>query len=274
MTLRPLVTRAFDQAVVSASSLFEDFALDIELSEVEVRLVPVKEIRRAIVTGHYSGVMPDATQEAFAAYWNEVVIAAVAYGPGGNSRTFGAVIEGFDSSNARELIRLWVHPDAPKNTASFVVSKSLKMLPKQVGLVVSFADSGQGHAGYVYQSLNFYYCGMSGEGVRYVDSSGVEVTARLANVYRMRNPEKFAGMSLTEIRNCLGWTAVKSHAKHRYCIGVGKLKKSVSRELQAKALPYPKGATIESAGQKRITPDPRTDNSTIGRSQFTAEDRQ
>jgi hypothetical protein len=31
---------------------------------------------------------------------------------------------------------------------------------------------------------------------------------------------------------------------------------------------------IESAGQKRITPDPRTDNSTIGRSQFTAEDRQ
>jgi len=235
------VTRAFDQAVMSSPSLFDDLELNISLDEIEVRLVPVKEIRRAIVSGHYSGVMPDATQEAFAAYWNEVVVAAVAYGPGGNSKTFNAVVEGFDSSNARELIRLWVHPDAPKNTASFVVSRSLKMLPEQVGLVVSFADSGQGHAGYVYQSLNFYYCGMSGEGVRYLDGSGVEVTARLANVYRMRNPDKFGEMSLTEIRNALGWTPIKSHSKHRYCIGVGKSKKAVSRQLSVKALPYPKG---------------------------------
>lgn len=121
------MTRAFDQAVIQTPSLFDDLKLDIKLEEIEVRLVPVREIRRAIVSGHYSGVMPDATQEAFAGYWNEIVVAAVAYGPGGNSKTFGAVVEGFDSSNARELIRLWVHPDAPKNTASFVVSRSLNV---------------------------------------------------------------------------------------------------------------------------------------------------
>jgi hypothetical protein len=214
--------------------------LAIQLDELEVRRVPVKEIRRAIVTGHYSGVMPDATQDAFAAYWNEVVVAAVAYGPGGNSKTFGAVILGFDSSNARELIRLWVHPDAPKNTASFTVARSLKMLPDEVGLVVSFADSGQGHAGYVYQALNFYYLGMSSEGVRYVDASGVEVTARLANIYRMRNPDKFEGMSLGQIRDELGWSPVKSHAKHRYCIGAGPQKRKVNRLLSEKAQPFPK----------------------------------
>lgn len=239
------MTRAFDQAVLATPSLFDDLKLDIRLDEIEVRLVPVREIRRAIVSGHYSGVMPDATQEAFAGYWNEIVVAAVAYGPGGNSKTFGAVVEGYDSSNARELIRLWVHSDAPKNTASYVVSRSLKMLPSQVGLVVSFADSGQGHAGYVYQSLNFYYCGMSNEGVRYVDSSGVEVTARLANVYRMRNPERFDGMSLSQIRDELGWTAVKSHAKHRYCLGVGLQAKAVNRVLKSKSLPYPKGSKID-----------------------------
>lgn len=239
------MTRAFDQAVASSPSLFDELPLAIKLDEVEVRQVPVKEIRRAIVMGHYSGVMPDATQEAFAGYWNEVVVAAVAYGPGGNSKTFGAVLEGYDSSNARELIRLWVHPDAPKNTASYVVSRSLKMLPKQVGLVVSFADSGQGHEGYVYQALNFFYCGMSNEGIRYVDSSGVEVTARLANVYRNRNPERFGGMSLSEIRDELGWVAVKSHAKHRYCLGVGHKAKEVNRALRSKSLPYPKSSKIE-----------------------------
>lgn len=234
------MTRAFDNSVLQNPSLFDDLTLDIKIEELEVRLVPVREIRRAIVTGHYSAVMPDATQEAFAAYWNEVVVAAVAYGPGGNSKTFGAVIPGFDSSNARELIRLWVHPDAPKNTASYVVAKSLRLLPDKVGLVVSFADSGQGHAGYVYQALNFYYCGMSGEGVRYTDKSGVEVTARLANVYKMRNPDKFADKSLNEIRSELGWTAVKSHPKHRYCLGVGPLKRQVNRQLAKKASAYPK----------------------------------
>jgi len=266
------MTRAFDDTAASRVSLFDDLVLDIKLGELEVRLVPVKEIRRAIVTGHYSGVMPDATQEAYAAYWNEVVVAAVAYGPGGNSKTFGAVVSGYDSSNARELIRLWVHPQAPKNTASYVVSRSLALLPKTVGLVVSFADSGQGHAGYVYQSLNFYYCGMSNEGVRYVDQSGAQVTARLANVYRMRNPDKFAGKSLAEIREALGWTPIKSHPKHRYCLGVGKSKKSVNRVLESKSLDYPKGVTIE-AGPKLNTPTLQTDDTTIGRDKSTAGDR-
>ena len=239
-----VMTRAFDQASRQQPSLFDNVGLNISLHELEVRRVPVKEIRRAIVTGHYSGVMPDATQDAFAAYWHEIVVAAIAYGPGGNSKTFGAIIDGFDSHNARELIRLWVHPDAPKNTASFVVSKSLRMLPDDVGLVVSFADSGQGHFGSIYQALNFHYLGMSNEGVRYIDASGVEVTARLANVYRMRNPDKFEGMSLSDIRAFLGWKPVKSHAKHRYAIAVGKMKKVIRQELELMALPFPKPVEV------------------------------
>lgn len=236
------MTRAFDQSAALNISLFEAFALDIDLNRVEVRRVSVKEIRRAIVIGHYSGVMPDATQEAFGAYQDEVLIGAAAYGPGGNSKTFGAVIEGFDSSNARELIRLWVHPDAPTNTASFIIGRSLRLLPEQVGLVVTFADSGQSHLGGIYQATNFYYLGMSNQGVRYVDASGVEVTARLANVYRMRNPEKFDGLSLAEIRATLGWLPVISHQKHRYAIGIGKFKRQVNKMLATQCQPYPKAS--------------------------------
>ena len=235
------MTRAFDQSAIANLNLFELMNDEIELENIDVRRVPVKEIRRAIVTGHYSGVMPDATQDAFGAYQFEKLIAAVAYGPGGNSKTFSAIIEGFNNTNARELIRLWVHPDAPKNTASFTVSRSFKLLPKEVELIVSFADSGQNHPGYVYQALNFYYLGMSSEGVRYMDNTGTEVTARLANVYRMRNPEKFADKSLTQIRNELGWVAVKSHAKHRYAIGINQGKKKINRVLATMAQPFPKG---------------------------------
>jgi hypothetical protein len=241
------MTRAFDELTVASPTLFDFVKPEVSLQEVEVLRVPVKEIRRAIVTGHYSGVMPDATQEAFAAYHNGLLVGAAAYGPGGNSKTFGAVIEGFDSGNARELIRLWVHPEAPTNTASLIIGRSLKLLPEQVGLVVTFADSGQQHVGAIYQATNFFYLGMSNQGIRYVDASGVEVTARLANVYKMRNPEKFAEMSLSQIREELGWTPVISHQKHRYAIGAGKMRRRVNKKLAAMALPYPKKEANEQA---------------------------
>jgi hypothetical protein len=234
------MTRAFDLSAIASPNLFDLISDEIKLEQVDVRRVPVREIRRAIVTGHYSGVMPDATQDAYGAYQQEKLIAAVAYGPGGNSKTLSAIIEGIDNKSGRELIRLWVHPEAPKNTASYTVSRSLKLLPKEVELVVSFADSGQNHAGYVYQALNFYYLGMSNEGIRYADASGIEVTARLANIYRLRNPERFKDMSLSEIRNELGWKAVKSHAKHRYALGINKGKKRINKTLAEMSMPFPK----------------------------------
>lgn len=45
------------------------------------------------------------------------------------------------------------------NIASQIVGNSLKMLPPSV--IVSYADCGQGHVGYVYQATNFKYTGLS-----------------------------------------------------------------------------------------------------------------
>jgi hypothetical protein len=235
------LTRKFDALARLQPDIYEGLVDEIDLNAIRVERCPVKTIRRAIVTGHYSGVMPDACQEAFAAF-NHMngLIAAVAYGPGGNNKTFGAILPGADSKNARELIRLWVHPNAPKNTASAIVSRSMKLLPTQVDLVVTFADSGQEHVGTVYQALNFYYLGMSAQGIRYIDNTGIEVTSRLANVYRKRNPDKFGHMSLKEIRECLGWQPVISHPKHRYALGIGVNKRKVNRLLNQMAKPYPK----------------------------------
>lgn len=56
-----------------------------------------------------------------------------------------------------ELNRLWVHDDLPRNTESWLVSRTLKALPPRI--VVSYADLAHGHAGYVYRALNFRYAG-------------------------------------------------------------------------------------------------------------------
>jgi hypothetical protein len=47
-----------------------------------------------------------------------------------------------------------------KNHASYLVARSLKMLPRP-RIIVSFADTEQGHVGTVYRAANFVYCGLS-----------------------------------------------------------------------------------------------------------------
>ena len=47
-----------------------------------------------------------------------------------------------------------------KNYASYLVSHSLKMLDNGT-YVVSYADTGWGHCGFIYQACNFLYTGLS-----------------------------------------------------------------------------------------------------------------
>lgn len=57
-----------------------------------------------------------------------------------------------------ELARLVVQT-TERNAASFLVGRSLKMLPGQPCAVVSYADSEWGHAGIIYQATNWLYTG-------------------------------------------------------------------------------------------------------------------
>ena len=58
--------------------------------------------------------------------------------------------------NVLELNRLVINSTAMKNSASFLIWNSLKLLPKDK-IIVSYADRWQNHNGYVYQATNFIY---------------------------------------------------------------------------------------------------------------------
>jgi hypothetical protein len=62
-----------------------------------------------------------------------------------------------DPSRVFELNRLWVHDRMPGNTESWFISRVLKQLPPLIA--VSYADTVQGHMGYVYRACNFRYAG-------------------------------------------------------------------------------------------------------------------
>jgi len=59
-----------------------------------------------------------------------------------------------------ELNRLVLQGQTTPNAASYLISQSIRQLPKPIA-VISYADAGKGHVGYVYQASSFIYTGLS-----------------------------------------------------------------------------------------------------------------
>jgi hypothetical protein len=127
-----------------------------------------------------------------------------------------------------ELNRLIVNSDVPRNSLSFLVSKSLKMLPRPK-IIVSYADTSMGHHGYIYQATNFIYTGLSAQRTELKDPNNM-------NMHSKSVVEKYGSDTDKLIR-------VERPQKHRYVyfIGTKKEKKQMLSALNYRILPYPKG---------------------------------
>lgn len=110
------------------------------------------------------------------------------------------------------LQRMAIHPNAPKNTATWFISRALKGLKKHAPkywAVTSFADTTEGHDGTVYQAANADYYGMTEPEVFYKTPSGRLRSRKQDSSYGEHN------ISREEAKE-LGWEIVKRKAKHKY----------------------------------------------------------
>ena len=124
---------------------------------MKVQSIPSVEARPWILNRHYAKRMCPISY-AFGIYEKGNMIGVVTYGTPLSSTLRDGVCGKEWSNNVLELNRLCC--DNTKNVASMLVGRSLNMLPKP-SIVVSYADQGQGHVGYVYQATNFIYTGLS-----------------------------------------------------------------------------------------------------------------
>lgn len=73
-----------------------------------------------------------------------------------------------EAEHVLELTRLWIADWTPKNAESFLISRSLKQLPSDKDLIVSFAEIEAGHSGTIYQATNWLYTGLSDRHVEWL----------------------------------------------------------------------------------------------------------
>ena len=127
-----------------------------------MKVLPIKpeEAVPWILEKHYAKRLPSISY-AFGLYRDSKLVGVVTYGmPASNSLCEG--ICGVENKHlVIELNRLCLLNNL-KNEASFLVGNSIKLLPKPM-VIVSYADSAQGHTGYIYQATNFMFTGTTKE---------------------------------------------------------------------------------------------------------------
>jgi hypothetical protein len=172
---------------------------------------------------HYAKRIPSISY-AFGFYIDNVLEGVCTFGkPASNPLCIGVCGE-HNSAYVYELNRLITNDDLPKNSLSFFVSKCLKMLPPLI--IVSYADKGQNHNGYIYQATNFIYTGLSSKS-RDKKIVGSDKHPRHNNIYEKQGE----------------WEYVERTRKHRYIYFTGSKKQNKKwlKELNYKIHKYPKG---------------------------------
>ena len=126
-----------------------------------VKRITYNDTKPFILGIHYARRMP-VIQYAYGLFDNDSLIGIVTYGQPASPSLCKGVAGEENRHNVLELNRLVLLPNKNgKNNASFLVGRSLKLLPKGL-FIVSYADwGGWGHVGYVYQATNFLYTGLT-----------------------------------------------------------------------------------------------------------------
>ena len=185
-----------------------------------MKVLPINnfEVEPWLLEKHYAKRMCPISF-SFGLYDDEQLVGVVTYGvPASPFLCMGVC--GIDNKDkVLELNRLCLN-DGLKNGASFLVSKSLQMLPKPT-IVVSYADTAMGHVGYIYQASNFLFTGTTKERTDMAGEDGKHSRHNLGN---------------SENR-------INRSAKHRYVFFVGNKyqKNSLLEQLNYPVMPYPKG---------------------------------
>lgn len=116
-----------------------------------------------------------------------------------------------------------------KNVASWFCAQAIKKLPKPL-VLVSFSDQNQGHIGYVYQSLNWHYCGEGGGGGEMILKDGRKVHTR------SHSAQYYRQIGMVE-----GSTETKPKYRYVYFHGDKRQVRDMRKRLKYEIQPYPKG---------------------------------
>lgn len=178
--------------------------------------------RYAVERWHYSDGMPVGKLVKFGVWEHDAFIGAIVFGRGA-SPNYGKMF-GLDQTEVCELVRVALTDhEAPVSQIVAEAVRQLKVTSPGLRLIVSFADTKEGHHGGIYQALGWVYAG----------------TGQINREYwyegRWRHNRNIEiGSYLHSIRHTLEFRETSD--KHKY---LHPLDRAMRRQLRPIAQPYP-----------------------------------
>jgi hypothetical protein len=203
-----------------------------------ISVIPIKprECNSWLIDKHYAKRLCPISY-AFGAYRERKLIGIVTFGTPASAPLRNGICGEKYAGIVLELNRLCC--ENGKNIASKLISSAMNLLPKPA-IVVSYADVGMGHVGYVYQATNFIYTGLSAKrtdwkikGQEHLHGATVADISRGQENRAEYMREKYGDDFYLEERS----------RKHRYIFVVGNRyqKREIMQNIKYKIQPYPKG---------------------------------
>jgi hypothetical protein len=212
----------------------------LDLSRCHSRPISHLTAARMVERFHYAHRVPSIVA-AVGMYVDDVLAGVATYGVPPNRNVLACCGEE-RIPQALELNRLFIHDWAGRNSESWLIAQSFRWLADKwpgFAILVSYADTAQGHHGMIYRATNWLYTGFSSEGGK----EGIRL--RDGSVVHAKDlHNRYGDASLALVRQALGreFDAVVGRSpKHRYVqfLGNRRQKRELRAALKWPVLPYP-----------------------------------
>jgi hypothetical protein len=202
------------------------------------RIKHQSEYAEWLLKKHYARRIPSISY-AYGLYDNNCLKGVCTFGTPSSSTLRGGVAGEEYSFSVIELNRLCV--DAEEiNITSWFVSKCLRSFDHKI--IISYADTKQGHIGKIYQATNFIYTGLSAKRTDWKVKGFEHLHGQTISDESRGQPNRAEYM-----RNKYGedFYLKERSRKHRYIYICGNktFKKKVIKALNYEVCEYPKGET-------------------------------
>lgn len=207
--------------------------------EYRIERIPSTLANQVVVANHYLHRKAPASY-AYGLFDGQHLLGTIIYGKPASPSLCRGVCGPEETSRVIELTRLWIADETPKNTESFLIGRTLRMLPPEFDIVVSYAEIGAGHVGTVYQATNWIYTGLSDRHVDYrID--GLQSGKHSRHLF-----DEFGGIE--GAKKALGDRLIKTERprKHRYVyfLGSPRRRRDLRKKLRYEIQPYPKREAV------------------------------
>lgn len=206
----------------------------MSLENYAIHIIPYKVAMNIVVKNHYLHRRSPCSYMWGLFHYNDIV-GCIIYGTPASRALQKGICGKEEADHVIELNRLWIEDDTPRNAESYLIGNTLKLLPIDKDIVVSYSEIQMGHVGTVYQASNFIYTGLSDKHVQWiVEGYDVKHSRHLF--------DKYGGVN--KAKSILGSSIIRTERprKHRYVYfrGSKKRKKELRKKLKYPVLPYPK----------------------------------